>query len=570
MRKLYLLTTLFLGLVLQSKSQDLVNFNYHIGINNNVEFMNLSQVLNDGPRKAFWYFGDGTSQVTAPLANAFHHYNTAGTYTACLKIYKYSSNTDSVLTGQKCKTFTIGSATTPDSCKANFSNNATSINGLSQTFAALPWHNNNKKPERICWTFGDGSDTCINYNPALSNNYAVHHTYSQPGQYNVCVKIKYQGGCEAHYCRMITTGGEICRSDFTTDSVSSSTLTKHFSAQPWHVQNKKPVKICWTFGDGTSECKQYAVTHTGPYSISHTYAQPGQYNVCVKIFYDGGCESQKCKPVSVLNPAPVDSCRVSVFEYPTNSNALARKFYASLMPNRVAERICWYFGDGTDTCYNLSNPVSPQSLMVEHRYPAPGVYRVCVKVKYAGGCEAIKCREVVIRPNSTVCGGYMTDSLVGPRTYKFKGFSIMNPNDHVISWRWTFGDGTSATGQEVSHTYINAGSYEVCLYIKTDKGCETRICKRVTTIGGNNHAQLQLTPNPVVTVLHAMFLSTRQEQVTIKIYNSNGVVVRSYTRNAIPGANNWSFPDVATLPAGAYSMIVMSPHQLANAVFFKL
>ena len=41
----------------------------------------------------------------------------------------------------------------------------------------------------------------------------------------------------------------------------------------------------------------------------------------------------------------------------------------------------------------------------------------------------------------------------------------MNSQDQIVSWRWTFGDGTSATGQNVKHEYAQGGSYEVCLYI---------------------------------------------------------------------------------------------------------
>lgn len=565
MRKFYLLLTLLLGLH-QAYSQDTANFNYTITPNNNVEFINTSHLHGDAVRKAWWSFGDGARQMTPPLANTSHHYNNAGTYTACLRIYKYFTNSnDSVLTAETCKIFTIASTTTPDSCHAEFTNTSSSTNGPTQNFVAIPWHNHNKKPERICWNFGDGSDTCIQYDPNVSNNYEVHHSYLQPGTYNVCVTIKYQGGCESSYCRVIVVGDQ-CRADFEVESISAYALSKHFIAQPWHALQKKPVRICWTFGDGTSECIQYPTTSTEPYTINHNYAQPGQYTVCVKILYDGGCESQKCKNVSVIAP-PADSCYVNVFDVATTTTNLVRHFYAGPMPNRVAERICWNFGDGTDTCYDLPNPATQQSLTIEHHYPAPGVYHVCVKVKYAGGCEAQKCREVVIRSNTNLCGGYMTDSITGPRTFKFRGYSIMNANDHVISWRWTFGDGTTAFTQDPSHTYLNGGNYEVCLYIKTDLGCETRICKHII-IQGQNQPQLQLTPNPVINNLHALFFSTFQEQVVITIYNANGVVVRTYTRPAVVGANNWDF-EVGSLPAGIYSVIVSSQHQLANAIFFK-
>jgi PKD repeat protein len=136
-----------------------------------------------------------------------------------------------------------------------------------------------------------------------------------------------------------------------------------------------------------------------------------------------------------------------------------------------------------------------------------------------------------------------------------------------VTWRWTFGDGSSANDQNVSHTYTTAGNYEVCLYIKTDLGCETRICTHIT-VQGETKPTLTLVPNPVTTTLHANFISVLQEQVTINIYNANGVLIKSFSRLAVAGANTWEF-DVASLSAGIYSVIVTSPHQLANAIFFK-
>ena len=568
MRKIYLLTSFIVILFHQAKSQDTANFTFSVGANNQVIFTNTSHLHGDAPRKAVWLFGDGVKQVTAPLANTFYQYSFAGSYIACLKIYKYSNSlNDSVVTADVCKTIILSNSSR-DSCRVEFSNAGSSATLLNQVFVAKPWHNNQKKPEEICWNFGDGHDTCIKYDPTLSSNYATYHNYLKPGQYNVCVRVRYQGGCVSEYCRVINIAGQECKADFTMEPVAASPLSRHYVAQPWHIQQKKPVRVCWDFGDGVTECKQYLSSNTDPYSINHSYAKPGQYNVCISVLYDGGCESKNCKTIVIeIPPPPADTCFVNVFEVVTNMNNTERHFYAGTMQDRRPERICWIFGDGKDTCINLSNPVIAQSLVISHRYPAPGAYRLCVKLKYANGCEAQKCQEVVIRSVSNVCGGYIVDSLINTRTYAFKGFSIQNPNDHVVSWRWTFGDGSSSADRNVIHTYNTAGKFEVCLYIKTDLGCETKICKTVI-VQGENKPRLELAPNPVTTTLHVTFLSVLQEPVIINIYNANGILIKSYSKFAIVGTNKWEF-EVAALPKGIYSVIVVSPHQLANSIFIK-
>jgi hypothetical protein len=242
----------------------------------------------------------------------------------------------------------------------------------------------------------------------------------------------------------------------------------------------------------------------------------------------------------------------------------------SPVANSRPERICWYFGDGDDTCIML-NPQNPNPLsdfFIRHTYPGPGVYRACVKVRFQNGCIAEDCREVVIRAASNICGGFMIDSLIAPRSYKFKGFSIHAPNDEPLFFRWNFGDGSPVVfGREVTHTYDHGGDYEVCLTIKTRLGCETRICRTVR-VPGNNQPALHLTPNPVINVMHMEFFSTHTEQVNIKILNGMGIQVRSYTRSVTVGPNSWNV-DLGSLLPGVYSFIVQSPNQLASAIFIK-
>jgi hypothetical protein len=217
----------------------------------------------------------------------------------------------------------------------------------------------------------------------------------------------------------------------------------------------------------------------------------------------------------------------------------------------------------------MIDPLQPvPNLTMTHTYPGPGNYNTCVKIRYVGGCEAQSCRTVTIQSPNTVCGGFIRDSLIGPRTYQFRGFSILGPGDHVVTWRWTFGDGTTTLGQNVTHTFATGGQYNVCLTIVTQMGCETRICKTLH-VAGLNTPVLVLTPNPVLNELHALFHSTLTEPVTIRITNQFGIVVRTYTRNAIQGNNNWAF-DVSTLTPGLYTFSVQSSTQLATAIFIKL
>jgi PKD repeat protein len=520
---------------------------------------------NKKPKRICWRFGDGqdtcinypenyTGQYTVA-----HNYSHPGTYEVCVKIIYYGG-----CEAEKCKPVQVPPGET---CSADFQRLPVAANPLRAVYKPILQHSNNKKPFKICWRFGDGEDTCINYPENYTGQYLVEHTYNHPGNYEVCVKIFYYGGCIAEKCRMVAIPGpDQCTADFERlPPTTAHPLMVHFKALPQHNNNKKPSKICWRFGDGEDTCINYPENYTGQYTVGHRYNHPGNYEVCVKIFYYGGCEATKCKMILV----PPVQCSVRLFEIIPSVTSLVRGFVAvpSSSPPARPIRICWYFGDGEDTCIVL-DPAHPlPNLVIRHTYPAPGRYRACVKILFQGGCIAEDCTEVMIRRASNVCGGFMVDSLVSPRTFKFKGFSIHVPNDEVIGYRWTFGDGTTAAGQEVTHTYAQGGNYEVCLFIKTRLGCETKICKPLR-VPGHNAPQLHLSPNPVINVLNVMFFSTHTEPVTIRILNNSGVQVRSFVRNVTVGTNNWTH-ELANLVPGMYSYVVQSPNQLASAIFIK-
>src|SRR5947209_6266407 len=107
MRKIYLLLALIICTSILNAQTTTLSVNFTFSANpttNVVVFTNTSANLGNDVKKAFWTFGDGSSvQITGALDGTTHHYNSSGTYQACLKIYKYTSSIDSVLLGSECK-----------------------------------------------------------------------------------------------------------------------------------------------------------------------------------------------------------------------------------------------------------------------------------------------------------------------------------------------------------------------------------------------------------------------------------------------------------------------------------
>lgn len=73
------------------------------------------------------------------------------------------------------------------------------------------------------------------------------------------------------------------------------------------------------------------------------------------------------------------------------------------------------------------------------------------------------------------------------------GSSIVS-GDSIISRTWIFGDSSaSLTGNVVdpTHAYTKPGIYNVCLYIKTKKGCESNYCQSVVFTPASNDCKIE-------------------------------------------------------------------------------
>ena len=144
MRKLYaLLTGLFFTLTsLPINAQnEAANFTFVVN-GNNVHFTNSSNTnTNDtSQRRCLWQFGDGSSLLTHYNVDPYHLYLQAGSYEACLKLYRRivptTPNGDTLmLISSICKEVVI---TTQDSCGANFESPAASPTSLENIL--LPSH----------------------------------------------------------------------------------------------------------------------------------------------------------------------------------------------------------------------------------------------------------------------------------------------------------------------------------------------------------------------------------------------------------------------------------------------
>ncbi len=123
----------------------------------------------------------------------------------------------------------------------------------------------------------------------------------------------------------------------------------------------------------------------------------------------------------------------------------------------------WDFGDGTTS--DLASPA--------HTYAAAGAYTVSLTVSNTAGSDTSTMTDLVTVAAHAPVGAFTAAPTrgTGPLTVDFTDTSVNQP----ASWAWDFGDGTTSTDQNPSHTYTTAGSHAVSLTVTNSGGTNTRV-----------------------------------------------------------------------------------------------
>jgi gliding motility-associated-like protein len=80
--------------------------------------------------------------------------------------------------------------------------------------------------------------------------------------------------------------------------------------------------------------------------------------------------------------------------------------------------------------------------------------------------------RILITPQPKLIMGTDTNEICMPGSIQFNDSSVTGDiTDPIISWLWSFGDGTTSTLTNPNHTFTQSGQYPVTLVVKTAGGC---------------------------------------------------------------------------------------------------
>jgi gliding motility-associated-like protein len=439
-------TKLCLFIILVSLSSSLygqINANFSTNINTGctpvlIQFTDLSTSTASGIASWQWDFGDNT---TTGIQNPAKVFNTAGLFTTCLIVTDSLGNSDTL-----CLVDLIDVASSPT---AEFSSvPSTGCAPVDVQFTDMSTAGSNPI-NSWQWSFGTG---------ASSNLQNPQFIYNNINSYTVSLTVTDQNGCSDQ----VVKSGHVSVSGIPTAGFTTAT-TQYCSfpatvnlANTTNVPSGAEMKYQWYFGDGDSSSVQ---------SPTHIYANPGLYDVML-ISTDTSSTSNCSDTILISDYIEVFSNNNLAFAHSPTQGCDQVNVQFTNTTACPSTNWSWDFGDNTTS--TQENP--------SHTYSAAGTYDVIFTAIVDGvtlSDTCINCVTVNITPTAdyTTTGTIATCFL--PITASFVGTSN-NPNAIYL---WDFGDNTTATAQNPSHTWTESGTYPVSLTVTSPEGCSKVIVK---------------------------------------------------------------------------------------------
>jgi gliding motility-associated-like protein len=482
---------------------------------------NFSPVANvnavDGVASYFWDFGDAGATSTSPTPS--HTYNTQGNYTVKLRVTTNGGCTDSV-------TY-IGGVRVGNVPVVDFS--AAPLNVCAQQ--SLSFTDLSNVADAWLWNFGDGN---------TSNQQNPTHSYADTGRYTVSLTAT-NNGCAVTTTKTsyIHSLPPVARFNYTVNC--SATLQVSFRDSSATDLAYGPITYLWEFGDPgntTSTAANPIFTYPayGSYIVKLTVTNGSCSNIIqrtvtlsAEIADFNAASTTICRTNTfTLNAITSNPANIRQYEWQIGGfpPVIAGRTYTGSLPfNGVFDvRLTITDSNGCVSTKTVPNyltvignyanfsvqtgggcknkPITFTDLSTTdginaitnwrfvfgdgqqqiftappftHAYADTGTYTVQLFTQDAAGCFSSVLLIDTVKITALKAGFLVPDSMYCPNVpLQFTDSSKVNPT----SFFWDFGDGTTSTLQNPTHTYTSdSARYTIKLVVDNGRGCRDSVIK---------------------------------------------------------------------------------------------
>ncbi|OFY89751.1 MAG: hypothetical protein A2236_12445 [Bacteroidetes bacterium RIFOXYA2_FULL_33_7] len=298
------------------------------------------------------------------------------------------------------------------------------------------------------WNFGDGVTSTSNY---------ANHAYSTVGNYTASLKVTNECDVDTtvYFTISVNSGA----------SFSNNIYFYHYPStgvcpgESVNFQFEGNYESLLDFGDGTTSTNSYE---------EHSYDAVGTYNVSLTLTNGCGNDTTLYSTVEVSN-----NNGVNYLWFDMSASTICPNTEVEFWTDDYASYL-WNFGDGTTSIIGDPN----------HTYYENGTYNVTLTVTNFCGHSATSTETIEVENNLDIDDAaiyYSPSTAVCPGSpVNFYAY-----DDNLgVTYLWDFGDGTTSTEQETTHSFSSVGEYEVTVNIIN--GCGNTITtSEAISIEGN-------------------------------------------------------------------------------------
>ena len=229
----------------------------------------------------------------------------------------------------------------------------------------------------------------------------------------------------------------------------------------------------WMFGDG-----QTGVGSTP----SHTFSTEGNYTVTLIVTDTLGSTDQATLSIVTTNPSETNNPPSAIISASSTvgTTPLTIEFDGSLSTDNDGSILShvWDFGDGNST----------SGATVNYTYMTAGTFNARLTVTDNGGLTDTTTMPVILTEPSAdtnilpvaVISSSSNRGYV-PLNVSFDAGQSYDPDGSIENYTWSFGDGTTASGVNVSRKFMQPAVYKITLKVKDDQGASSHLATFTVT-----------------------------------------------------------------------------------------
>jgi PKD repeat protein len=391
-----------------------------------------------------WDYGDGTTATGAKPATKT--YAGPGTRTVKLTVTDNAGATNVV--SQQVTT------TNPPVNKVPVASFTTTPTNLTVAVDGTASSDPDGTIASYAWDFGDSS---------TGTGATASRTFAAAGTYTVKLTVTDDKGATGSTTKTVTVTAPPPQNQppVAAFTATPTNLAVAFDGATSSDPDGTIASWAWDFGDSTSGSGKTA---------NSTYTAAGTYSVTLTVTDNKGATATKTAQVTVSAAPPANQPPIAAFTSTVTGLDAAFDGSGSSDPDGTVASYAWDFGDSS-----TGTGAKPS-----HTYGTAGAYPVKLTVTDDKGASTSMTKTVTVAGGANQLPTAKFTSTVNNLVVGFDGSGSSDPDGTVASYAWDFGDNSTGTGANPSHTYAAAGTYQVKLSVTDNAGGVSSVTNPVT------------------------------------------------------------------------------------------